>query len=256
MYFLVFSMISKEKIKHIKKLHSKKWRIDLWLFLVEGRKMILELLASDWKEQIEELYVSEKLFDEIIAISSSLDKGRIVMGGEGILSKISTLESNSDWVAIVKQKENIYKSWEVKKWILVLDGIRDPWNMGTILRTAAWFWMRDIICSEDSVEIYNPKVVSATMWALFHLNISFENLEVFYNSNTLPVYAWSLNWISMRETSLPESWVLVMGSESHGISEISQKYMTQGVLIPKLGYWESLNVWIATWIFLSHISQS
>ena len=245
-------MLSKEKIKQIRKLHSKKWRTESWLFLVEGRKMILELLGSDWKTEIQELYVSEKLFGET--------KNWVIVWTD-FLSKISTLENNNDGVAVVRKpkplslekRENSRVSFD--SWTLVLDGIRDAWNMGTILRTAAWFWMRDIICSEDSVEIYNPKVVSATMWALFHLNISFENLEVFYNSNTLPVYAWNLNWISIREIRLPKSWVLVMGSESHGISKISQKYMTQWVLIPKLGYGESLNVWIASWILLSHISQ-
>ena len=239
-------MLSKEKIKQIRKLHSKKWRTESWLFLVEGRKMILEILASDWIEQIEEFYVSEKLFGEI--------KNWVIVWTD-FLSKISTLENNNDGVAIVKQKtpqrNTVQNSW----WTLVLDGIRDPGNMGTILRTAAWFWVRQIIVSEDSVEIYNPKVVSATMWALFHLEIHCENLENFYKNTTLPVYAWSLNWKVIWKRLFPNSWILVIGSESHGISEISQKFTTQWVLIPRLGYGESLNVGIASWILLSHISQ-
>ena len=263
-------MLSKEKIKQIKKLHSKKWRTESWLFLVEGRKMILELLASDWIEQIEEFYVSEKLYTEVVALFSSgrEEIQRWVIAWEDILSKISTLENNSDWVAVVRQNVQVSQSHPLSQpfphrekgvshnsWTLVLDGIRDPWNMGTILRTAAWFWVRQIIISEDSVEIYNPKVVSATMWALFHLEIHYENPENFYKKNTLSVYGAELWGQDIREIPFPKSWVLVMWSESHGISEISQKYMTQWVLIPKLGYWESLNVGIASWILLSHISQ-
>ena len=243
-------MLSKEKIKQMRKLHDKKWRTESGLFLVEGRKMILELLASDWKEHIEELYVSEKLFEEI---------QKWVITDTETISKISTLENNSDGVAVMKQKQllslpkgqNLRVSYTA--WTLVLDGIRDPGNMGTILRTASWFGVKNIVCSQDSVELYNPKVVSATMWALFHLQISSQNLEDFYEKNTLPVYAAELWGTNIGEIAFPISGVLVMGSESHGISELSRKYMTQGILIPKIGYGESLNVGIATGILLSHI---
>ena len=125
--------------------------------------------------------------------------------------------------------------------------------MGTILRTASWFGIERIVCSQDSVELYNPKVVSATMGALFHLQISYQNLKDFYQENTLPVYAAELGGTDIGEIVFPKSGVLVMGSESHGISEISRKYMTQGILIPKIGYGESLNVGIATGILLSQI---
>lgn len=252
-------MISKEKIKQIKKLHSKKWRTESWLFLVEGRKMILELLQSDWKECIQELYMSEKLFEEIVAsfpFQGREFKRELCVWDTETLSKITTLESNNDGVAIVKQKTSQRNTAQNSWWTLVLDGIRDPGNMGTILRTASWFGIKNIICSEDSVELYNPKVVSATMGAMFHLNIYNENLENFYKNSILPIYTTELGWKNFWEIVFPKSWVLVMGSESHGISEISRTYMTQWVLIPKLGYWESLNVWIATWILLSHISQS
>jgi RNA methyltransferase, TrmH family len=257
-------MLSKEKIKHIRKLHDKKWRSESWLFLVEGRKMILELLASDWKEQIEELFVSEKLFDELEA--SFPDQGKqfkrdLCIADEETLSKISTLENNSDGVAIVRQIPLSQpfpqgeKGVNCNSWTLVLDGIRDPGNMGTILRTASWFGAERIICSEDSVELYNPKVVSATMGALFHLNISSQNLENFYKNNAFPVYAAELGGTNITEIAFPKSWVLVMGSESHGISEVSRKYMTQGILIPKIGFGESLNVAIATGIILSQLSK-
>ena len=236
-------MLSKEKIKQIRKLHDKKWRIESWFFLVEGRKMILELLASDWKDEIEELYVSEKLLEEI--------QSWIIADAE-TLSKISTLENNSDGVAVVKQK-NFVQYPKKQNWILVLDDIRDPGNMGTILRTAAWFGIQDVICSEGCVELYNPKVVSATMGALFHLQISYQNLKDFYAKNTLPVYGAELGGTDIGEIAFPRSGVLVMGSESHGISEMSRKNMTQGILIPKIGYGESLNVGIATGILLSHI---
>lgn len=246
MYFLVSSMLSKEKIKHIRRLHDKKWRNESGLFLVEGRKMILELLSSDWKEHIVELYVSEKLFEEIQQWE--------ICGGEDI-SKISTLENNHDGVAVVKQQDPPTSAgWQFRdSWILVLDGIRDPGNMGTILRTASWFGITQIICSPDCVEIYNPKVVSATMGALFHLDISSQSLEEFYRKNTLPVYAAELGWENISEINFPKSWILVMGSESHGISDISRHTMTQAILIPKIWYGESLNVGIATGIILSQI---
>lgn len=254
-------MLSKEKIKQIRKLHDKKWRTESGLFLVEGRKMILELLASDWKLQVEELYVSEKLFEELVALFSSgrEEIQRWVIAWEDILSKISTLENNSDGVAVVRKLQplSLFERERIQdrdnSWTLVLDGIRDPGNMGTILRTASWFGIQHIVCSQDSVELYNPKVVSATMGALFHLHISYQNLEDFYEKNTLPVYAAELGWTNIGEILFPKSWVLVMGSESHGISEISRKCMTQGILIPKIGYGESLNVGIATGILLSHI---
>jgi len=258
-------MLSKEKIKQIRKLHDKKWRTESGLFLVEGRKMILELFASDWKERIVELYINDKLFEEIVA--SFPWKGRefkreLCVWDTEAISKISTLENNTDGVVVARKLQplSLFERERIQdrdnSWTLVLDGIRDPGNMGTILRTAAWFWVQNIICSEDSVELYNSKVISATMGAVFHLDIYYENLENFYKNNILPVYATELRWKNFWEIVFPKSWILVMGSESHGISEISKKYMTESVCIKKLWYGESLNVWIASWILLSYISQS
>lgn len=243
MYFLVSSMLSKEKIKHIRKLHDKKWRNESGFFLVEGRKMILELLSSSWRDHIQELYVSEELYQEI-------QEGDISYLED--ISKISTLENNRDGVAIVEQRKLSSSQLHIW-WTLVLDGIRDPGNMGTILRTASWFGVTQVVCSPDCVDMYNSKVVSATMWALFHIEVYSLNLEEFYTWNTLTVFGAELDGTNISHVNFPSQWVLVMGSESHGLSDISKKYVTQNILIERKGSWESLNVAIATGIILSKI---
>jgi RNA methyltransferase, TrmH family len=184
--------------------------------------MILELLASEWKKQIEELYVNERLFDEIIASFPSQGrefKRELCTADAETISKISTLENNIDGVAVVRQtppnlplpRGGVASSLLAKEgiergaWILLLDGIRDPGNMGTILRTASWFGVERIICSGDSVELYKPKVVSATMGAIFHLQISYMNLQDFYKKNILPVYVAELGGTNVTEITFPKS---------------------------------------------------
>lgn len=248
-------MISKQKIKNIQKLHTKKWRSEAGVFLVEWEKLVGELLTSDANFVLKELYIAEKQKSYYLKKYSFLhDMQEVYFIDEALLHKLSTQENNLQCLALASYKSDEDIDLSIKNnWILVLDGIRDPGNFWTILRTAAWFWMYNIICSQDCVELYNPKVVSASMGAIFHTKVHYMDLEDFFQKNTFPVFSTSLWGQSLADVKFPKNGVLVMGSESHGVSELSKNYSETEIMIPRFWYGDSLNVAQATSILLTKI---
>ena len=174
------------------------------------------------------------------------------------IEKISTLKTPQEVIGLVK-----IPLWPVlnynnlkQKFSLVLDGVQDPGNMGTIIRTADWFGITDIICSEDTVDVYNPKVVQATMGSLARVNIHYNQLEKVLPLIGLPLFGAVLNGENIFNKDFGTEGLLVLGNEGNGISPIIERMLTTKVTIPKVGKAESLNVAIAAAILCAEIKRN
>ena len=242
-------MLSRHEIQRAKSLQMKKHRRDTGLFLVEGRKMVRELLQSGYR--IHAIYALDETPFE--APSSLLRHA-----SREEMERMSALDTAPDVLGIAEQKRwgtfhpgDVTATSEV---ILVLDGLADPGNLGTIIRTAEWFGVRNMVCSENCVELYNPKVVQATMGSLFRMTVYYQNLETFLGeaqSRGLPTYGATLDGQNVREVPLATPGILVIGSESHGISPPVLAKLDHRVSIPGKGRAESLNAAVATGVLLS-----
>jgi len=237
-------MISKNRIKHIKSLHQKKFRDQFEEFLVEGLKNVSEAYHTK-KEFITAIYCTEtnllEQFPEAILISDLEMK------------LVSTLSTPSNILAICKGWTT---SLQLEGTILMLDDIQDPGNLGTIIRSADWFGVKTIICSNNTADCFNPKVVQATMGSIFRVNVIYTDLNYFLKENKLPVYGTFMDGVSIFEQQLEQHCILVMGNEGNGISKTVESYINKRIAIPKYGHGESLNVAIATAIVLSKLMSS
>jgi TrmH family RNA methyltransferase len=235
------SEITKNQLKLIRSLQQKKYRKENNLFIVEGVKNIEELLKSN--ATINSIYATSdwKGFYEHKTNITNKE-----------LSQMSTLSTPDKVLALVQFPDQNLKT--TSSLILVLDNINDPGNLGTIIRAADWFGVYQIICSENSVDCFNPKVVQATKGSIFRTNVIYTNLVDFFTSNKLPVYGATLKGTNLRESKLQDG-VVLMGSESHGISDELMQFVTHEVSISKFGEAESLNVAIATSIILNEFKN-
>ena len=237
--------ISKNKIKFIKSLHQKKFRDIEKLFLVEGDKMINEIITNHL-ELIDEIYCTEQ---------SELKHQLRINITTNDLKQISTLKNPSKSIAIVKYLPT--QNTQGKSLTLVLDDIQDPGNMGTIIRLADWYGIKELVCSENTVDCFNPKVVQATMGALFRVNITYTNIEEYIKNSNKVVYGTLLEGKNIYTQSLnTENSILIIGNEGHGISEKIKTLINEPITIPKKGLSESLNASVATGIVLSEFFRS
>jgi len=240
-------MVSKNQIKLISSLHQKKFRFANQLFFAEGVKVIQELLNSNFI--LEHLYLTEPLFDAV-----NINFKTII--SESDLKKISALATPNNCFAVFKIPS--VKPIIEHGLIIALDDIRDPGNLGTILRLCDWFGISQVICSEQTVDIYNPKVVQATMGSIARLNVSYVDLNVFLQKTTLPVFGTFMDASNIYQETLPNEAVIVMGNEANGISESIEKTIKNRLTIPRFGdlqKTESLNVATATAIILSEFRR-
>jgi TrmH family RNA methyltransferase len=244
-------MISKNQIKNITALHMKKFRKEHRMFIAEGEKVVSDLLKSTWR--VDTIFATGAYFQRMksdIRISPSVE---IVFVTEEELKKISALTTPQHVLAVAEIPEEAEKEY-INGLHLVLDGISDPGNMGTLIRTADWFGIDEIICSHDTVDCFNPKVVQATMGSLFRVNIVYTDLEKIFSRNQgrnqLPVYGSTLNGKNIYHEKLVQDAFIVAGNESGGIGSALLKYFTHPVTIPRheKSSAESLNVAIATGI--------
>lgn len=173
------------------------------------------------------------------------------------LDKISTLQTPQGILALVNMplKQKIEPNSLRNKFSLVLDDIQDPGNLGTIIRTADWFGIDHIICSEQTVEVYNPKTVQATMGSLARMNIFYTDLGAFIKDAELPVYGALLNGNNIYKIDWGNEGLILLGNEGHGISEKLIKKITIPVTIPRIGQAESLNVAVSAAIFCSELGK-
>ncbi len=174
------------------------------------------------------------------------------------LNKISTLQTPNDSLALVHIAEVLAVDQALFKnqFSLVLDDVQDPGNLGTIIRTADWFGIKNIVCSLNTVEAYNPKTVQASMGSLASTNIFYTELLDFVEETKLPVFGAMLSGQSIYETNFGSEGIIVLGNEGNGISVDLQKHINKSITIPKLGEAESLNVAISAAIFCSEIARN
>ena len=240
-------MITANQKNFVKSLAQKKFRTEYNCFVVEGEKLVHELIDSDF--EIEVIYALKNWIEE-----NQHDKAEEVSAKE--LASISLLKTPNQVLAVVKQKKEPLPN-TINSFSIVLDKIQDPGNLGTIIRTADWFGIKTIICSDDSVDVYNPKVIQATMGSLFRVNVVYTNLTDFFKEyNSLSVYGAMLDGENVYQKTLNKKGsVLLMGNESKGISESLLPFITDKILIPKIGHAESLNVASATAILCAQFTK-
>jgi len=237
--------LSKEQIKRIQMLHKKKFRDESKLFIIEGRKIIDEAIKYN-PDCIQTVYsVSPERFTN--------SKVQIVEIENKDLKKISSLKHPQGDLAICHYLGN--KPTTESKLKIALDQIQDPGNMGTIIRLAAWFGVDEIIASQDTVDCYNPKVIQATMGAIFNVKISYCELKPYLEQSKLPVYGALLEGENIYKSNLQKEGVLLMGNEGNGISNELIPLVSHPITIPRFGTGESLNVAMATGILLSEFSR-
>lgn len=239
--------ISLQKIKWIKSLHLKKNRAEEKLILVEGLKLVTEL-SHQFPELVHSFYVDK---NEKLELDPSFP---CYACSSSEIERISQLNTAPTIIGIFK--EPMLPAFDAREKILVLESIQDPGNLGTIIRTADWFGIRQIVCSTDTVHCYNSKVIQASMGSAFRIPVYYENLLDFIPKLKSPVHGALLNGKKMEEIDPSEIKILIMGNEGKGISEALQSHINQAVTIPGYGQAESLNVSIATGILLHHWSQS
>ena len=240
-------MVSKSQIKLITSLEQKKNRALHGLFTVEGIKGISELLNSHF--ELEKLYTTNQEF------TASESKTEII--SENDLKKISNLKTPQVALAIFRIPEN--KPPEIKGLCLALDGIRDPGNLGTIIRLCDWFGIKELLCSKDTVDCYNSKVVQATMGSITRVNVSYVNLEeIITENNDNEIFGTFMDGENIYNSSIPAHGILILGNEANGISPTFEKLLTRKLSIPQFGdggKTESLNVATAAAIFLSEFRR-
>jgi len=235
-------VISKNQIKFIKSLSLKKNRVKAQLFVAEGEKIVNELLNSEF--EIENIYATK----QFSGINSSPKSAITVVSNEE-LSRISNLTSPNNVLAIVKISQ--IESEKNHGVILVLDDVNDPGNLGTIIRMCDWFGVTQLICSKNTVDCYNPKVVQSAMGSLFRLDIKYLELTTYLADIDTPIYGAYMNGVDVKGLEIPNKVHLIMGNEANGISESISKYITNKVSVKNIGQKaESLNVAIATSILL------
>jgi TrmH family RNA methyltransferase len=246
-------MLSKSQISFLKSLQQKKVRKTHGLFLVEGYKSVREFIHSDY--QVDTIYYTEAAAPKLLNLSQNIKLQQVASND---LDRISNLTTPQDVFATVKMPSGLtFKPVDLSnKYTLVLDGIQDPGNLGTIIRTADWFGIQHLICSEDTADAYNPKVVQATMGSLCRVKINYLPLEDFLKSSRLPLYAALLNGENIYKTNFGSEGIIILGNEGQGIRPQIQQIVEHAVTIPRIGKAESLNVATATAIFCSEICRS
>lgn len=245
-------MLSKNTLKFIKSLHQKKFRKQEQSFFVEGSKNVKELLLSDY--EISHILVTEKFegdYDRLLRQSNA----QVIPVKNQELVAAGTFQSNDAALAVAKVKTNQAFGIDANEWAIALDDVRDPGNLGTIIRIADWYGIKKILLSEESADFYNPKVLNASMGSFTRVQVYYCDLTSYLPSLKLPVYGAFLDGSSIYEASLPEAGILLMGNESQGISKAVEKFVTNKIKIPAFGKAESLNVAIATAVCCDNIRR-
>lgn len=239
--------LSKNQLKTITSLNQKKYRTLHHLFVAEGTKIVAEFLNSNFE------------LEQLFCVDNSRYKtlGKVTEISETELKKISSLVTPNNVLALFK----IPETTPSKKTglIVALDEINDPGNLGAIIRLCDWFGVDQLVCSNNTVDCHNQKVVQASMGSLARVSIIYADLAAYLQNANLPIYAAVMEGENVYKSSLPENAVLVMGNEANGIRESILKLVTNTISIPRFGalkQTESLNVATAAAILLSEFKRS
>ena len=237
-------MLSKAKIKFIKSLQIKKYRKQEQSFIVEGAKSVRELLNSDFEVVT---LVGTTGFLSTVKPKNHIE---IIEASEKEMDGLGEFQSNDAALAVARTKPNEYFSVNPDEFALLLDDIRDPGNLGTIIRTADWFGVTKIIASAETADFYNQKVISATMGSFTRVKIFYTPLADYLQSSRLPVFGTYLQGANIHDVHFGSGGLILIGNESRGVQPDLAKFVTQKITIPKSGQAESLNAAIASGIIL------
>lgn len=242
-------MLTKSKIKYIQSLQQKKYREEAGVFVGEGPKVVAELLIAPNIDAVE-VFALEDWAEK----NRDLVKTDLTVVSEQDLERISGLVTPKDVVAIFK-KPVFPEANPEGKISLLLDGIQDPGNLGTIIRTADWFGIELVYCTHDTADVFNSKVVQSTMGSIGRVKVSYIELaQTIKEHQDIPVYVAALNGENLFQIESPSEAFLVIGNESKGVSDAIMQLATHKVHIPGKGKAESLNAGVATGIILSRFS--
>ena len=238
-------MLSKNQVKLIQKLHHKKYRNELNLFIVEGKKSINEFLQAGYTPQL--LIATE-------AFTTSVPQHLITPVSKDELRKVSTLQNPDEGLAVFEQPK--HKGILQEGVIVALDNVQDPGNLGTIIRLCDWFGVETLLCNTQTVDCYNPKVVQASMGSLTRVAVHYLDLAAFLTTTALPVYTMDLEGENLYTATFPKDCILILGNEANGISSEVRALSNEVITIPRFSKHqrtESLNVAMAGAIILSEV---
>ncbi|MES2432113.1 MAG: RNA methyltransferase [Bacteroidota bacterium] len=244
-------MLNKTYTKYIQSLHNKKSRDVEGVFIGEGTKVVVELLQTR-QFLCKDVLCTKKWFDENNNLIGKYFDEELKIIEDFELEKISALTTPNEVLAVFAKKGSTEPSLKGNI-SLMLDTIQDPGNLGTIIRIADWFGIENIICSNGTADMYNPKVVQSTMGSLARVNVVYKDLPEWLEENKdVKIYAATLEGTPIKEINIKEGIILI-GNESKGVSNELLNRADENITIPKIGNAESLNAAVATGIILSHI---
>ncbi len=253
-------MISKNKTKLIIALQKKKTRDEEGLFVIEGDKLVREFLASEHpvKHLIAKAEFLHSLSGSLTKYADEIDE----ISYED-LKQISTLKTPHNALAVIPMPERKMNTGKILNGLTtVLNNVQDPGNLGTIIRAAGWFGISNIVCSNDCVDVYNPKVIQASMGAILHVNVFYSDLNEFLSEaqeKKVSIFGTMLEGESIYTTDLTDKGIIMFGNESKGISEELIQYINKKIMIPKFSSAsygiDSLNVGMAASVVFSEFKR-
>lgn len=246
-------MLSKARIKYIKSLQVKKYRQLEQRFVVEGAKTVLELLDSDYTTEV--VLGTPSFFEQLRSRSNSFS-GDVIELSPDLLATLGEYRTNDGALAIARCKLNVAPSLTSKDFALVLDDIRDPGNLGTIIRIADWYGIKAVIASDETAELYNPKVLHSSKGSFTRIPMYYTNLAEFLSTSGFPVYGTFLSGEDVHRVNFGTGGLIVIGNEAHGISPEVEAFVTKKISIPRYGKAESLNAGVATAVICDNIRRS
>lgn len=239
-------MVTKSELKYIQSLSDKKVRLETGCFIAEGVKLVGEMIATGYP--LKAVYA----LDSWESPDTSIEVTRVEPFE---LEKMSLLQTPNQVLAVAMMPQKPKEIDIAGQLTIVLDGIQDPGNLGTIIRTADWFGIKQIVASEDTADVYNPKVIGATMGSFMRVQVHYTNLAAWMPTVKIPVYGALLQGENVFTTKAPKQGLLVIGSEGKGIRENIIDFITHPVTIPKSGGAESLNAGIAAGIIVAQLTR-
>jgi TrmH family RNA methyltransferase len=245
-------MLSKNEIKYIQSSGHKKTRDEDGVFIAEGSKIVNEVL-TECPQQLIKVYALDSFFKEH---KLSADGEQLIEITETEMERISQLQTPQPALALLRQFKTVQLNEINEDWVIALDAIRDPGNMGTIIRIADWFGIKHIVCSNDCVEVYNPKVVQASMGSILRVRVIEGDLNELLPQCPAPVFAATLHGVPAQKFSVPSKGTLLIGNEARGVADDLLKLVNAQISIPSFGAAESLNAAVATGILLWELKRS
>jgi RNA methyltransferase, TrmH family len=243
-------MLTRSKIKFIKSLQEKKYRKQEQCFIVEGAKSVEEVLQSGY--EVLTLVATKEYASTLAPIESSIE---VLLSQPTELASLGEFKTNETVLAIVKMKPPRPIQISTESFSIVLDDIRDPGNLGTIIRTADWYGINTIVASEETVDCFNSKVIASAKGSFTRVDVLYASLPEVLQSLKIPIYGAVLEGTDVHTVRFSKTGVLVIGNESNGISPSVEKYISDKVTIPRFGKAESLNAAIAMAIILDNIRR-